>query len=185
MCMDKRIIPLIFLIGLSLIFSCKVESPRKIQTPTTFPDQVVENTTMFFTVNGVRSAEIKVKHLEKYEKEDLSRGKGIYADIYDHDGKHVSTLQADSGWIKEKRQELMVMGNVVVKTDQGMILETQSLSWNPKTNKVTTEDFVKITKGKDVITGYGLEADQGLQEFRIKKEVKGKIKEVPKEEENG
>jgi len=55
--MDKRIIPLIFLIGLSLIFSCKVESPRKIQTPTTFPDQVVENTTMFFTVNGVRSEE--------------------------------------------------------------------------------------------------------------------------------
>jgi len=182
--MDKKVIFSILLAGLSLIFSCKVESPRKFQTPTTYPDQVVENTTMFFTVNGIRSAEIKVTHLEKYEREDLSRGKGIYADIYDREGKHVSTLQADSGWIREKRQELMVMGNVVVKTDQGMILETQSLSWNPRINKVTTEDFVKITKGKDVITGYGLEADQGLQQFRIKKEVKGKIKEVPKEEES-
>jgi LPS export ABC transporter protein LptC len=183
--MDKKIILFLCLAGLSLILSCKVESPRKIQTPTTFPDQVVENTTMFFTVNGVRSAEIKIKHLEKYEKEDLSRGKGIYADIYDHEGKHVSTLQADSGWIKEKRQELMVMGNVVVKSDQGMILETQSLSWNPKTNKVTTEDFVKIIKGKDVITGYGLEADQELEQFRIKKAVKGKIKELPEEEGSG
>lgn len=180
--MDKKIIFLIFLAGSSLIFSCKAESPRKIQRPTTYPDQVVENTAMFFTVNGVRSAEIKVKHLEKYEKEDLSRGKGIFADIYDREGKHISTLQADSGWIREKRQELMVMGNVVVRTDQGMILETQSLSWNPKTNKVTTEDFVRLTKGKDVITGYGLEADQELKQFKIKKEVKGKIKEVPQEE---
>jgi LPS export ABC transporter protein LptC len=180
--MDKKIILLIFLLGLSQVFSCKEESQKKAQKTKTYPDQVVENTSMVFTQNGVKSAEIKVKYLEKYEKEDISRGKVIFADIYDREGKHISTIQADSGWIKEKRQELMVLGDVVVKTDQGMILETQSLSWNPRTNKVTTEDFVKITKGKDVITGYGLEADQELKELKIKKEVKGKIKEVPKEE---
>jgi len=182
--MDKKIILFIFLIGLSPVFCSQEQSPRKAQKTSSFPDQVVENTTMIFTLNGVKSAEIKVRYLEKYQKKDLSKGKGIYADIYDQEGKHISTLRADSGWIREKRQEITVLGNVVVKSDQGVILETQSLSWNPRTNKVTTEDFVKITKGKDIITGYGLEADQGLKELKIKKEVKGKIKEVSKEEIN-
>lgn len=140
---------------------------------------------MVFTHDGVKSVEIKVKYLEKYEKKDMAKGREIYAEIYDQEGKHISSLQADSGWIREKRQEITVLGNVVVKSDQGVILETQSLSWNPQINKVTTEDFVKITKGEDVITGYGLEADQELKELKIKKEVKGKIKEVPQEEISG
>lgn len=180
--MDKKIKLLIFLIGLNLVFCSQEESPKNAQRTSSFPDQVVENATMIFTNNGVKSAEIKVKYLEKFEKRDLAKAEGIYADIYDQEGKHVSILEADSGWIRERRQEIKVSGNVVVKSDQGVILETQSLNWNPQIDKVTTEDFVKITKGKDIITGYGLEADQELKELKIKKEVKGKIKDIPKEE---
>lgn len=180
--MDRKIILLIFLIGLSQLFCSGEQNPSSARKAGSFPDQVVENTTMVFTHNGVKSAEIKIKYLEKYEKKDLAKGKVIYADIYDQEGKHISSIKADSGWIREKREEIKVFGNVVVKSDEGVVLETQSLSWNPQSSKVTTDDFVKITKGKDVITGYGLEADHELNELKIKKEVKGKIKDMPEEE---
>jgi hypothetical protein len=44
-----------------------------------------------------------------------------------------------------------------------------------------TNDFVKITKKTDVITGYGLETDEELKHFVIKRNVKGKITEIPEE----
>ena len=180
--MDKRIKLLIFLIGINMIFSCQEENSNRIPKVSVFPDQVVENTTMIFTHNGVKTAEIKVKYMEKYEKRDFAKGKEIFANIYDEEGRHISTLEADSGWIRERKQEIKVFGNVTVESDKGVILETQSLSWNPQMNKITTEDFVKITKGKDVITGYGLEADEELKELKIRKEIKGKINEALRDE---
>ncbi|MGB3092854.1 MAG: LPS export ABC transporter periplasmic protein LptC, partial [Candidatus Zixiibacteriota bacterium] len=74
------------------------------------------------------------------------------------------------------------LGNVVVTTQQGVKLTTESLRWDPQTARIVTDDFVTITKGQDVITGYGLEADQELKHFVIKKKVKGEIKELPKED---
>ncbi|MDH4221969.1 MAG: LPS export ABC transporter periplasmic protein LptC [candidate division Zixibacteria bacterium] len=180
--MDKKLKPLIFLIGVNLFFSCQEESSNRTPKVNVLPDQVVENTTITFTHSGVKTAEIKVRYLEKYEKRDMAKGREIFANIYNEEGEHISILKADSGWIRERKQEIKVFGDVVVKSDKGMVLETQSLSWNPLSNIVTTEDFVKITKGEDVITGYGLEADQELKELRIKKEIKGKIKEVMKED---
>jgi len=74
------------------------------------------------------------------------------------------------------------LGNVVVTTEEGIKLETASLRWDPQKRKIVTDDFVKITKKKDVITGYGLEADEELKHFVIKKSVKGKITEIPEED---
>lgn len=52
----------------------------------------------------------------------------------------------------------------------------------PEKAKIVTDDFVTITKDQNVITGYGLEADQQLKHFIIKKQVKGKIEELPEED---
>jgi len=103
-------------------------------------------------------------------------------DLYDKKGNHTSVLVADSGLIRERKQKLEALGNVVVTTDEGVKLETESLRWDPEGAKIVTDDFVTITKDKDVITGYGLEADQELKHFKIKKNVKGQIKELPDEE---
>ena len=52
----------------------------------------------------------------------------------------------------------------------------------PKKRKIVTDDFVKIAKKEDVITGHGLEADEELKHFVIKKSVKGKVIEIPEED---
>ncbi len=172
------------LILLSLfLLSCSSQEPKPPQVSSTeTPDQILENSIIILTVNGVKSTVIKANYLAKYEKKDLTLAKVIQADFFDKDGKHTSILTGDSGTIQEHRQYLEVQGNVLVVTDEGMKLETTSLRWDPKINKIVTDDFVKITKKNDIITGYGLESDSELKNIKIKKNVKGQIEEAAKKE---
>ena len=164
-----------------MISACGKEEPKAPQFPMDIPDQVMENTTITFTEQGIKSAVIYAKHLAVYERLDLKKARGVRVDFYDQEGNHTSVLVADSGLIQEKRQNLEALGNVVVTTEEGIKLETSSLRWDPQKRKIVTDDFVKITKKKDVVTGYGLEADEALKHLVIKKRVKGKITEIPEE----
>ncbi len=163
----------------TLFLSCSTEEPKLPQvTAQDTPDQILENSTIILTVGGIKSTVIKASTLVKYEKKDLTLARVIQADFFDKEGKHTSVLTADSGFIHEQRQDMEVLGRVLVITDDGLRLETTSLRWDPKINKVVTDDFVKITKKNDIITGYGLESDAELRNIKIKRNVKGKLEEL-------
>jgi len=179
--MKKRLLIKASLGILLLTLACEKKETKAPRFPLDAPDQVMENTTITFTEQGVKSAVIFAKYLAVYEELDLKKAKGVRVDFYDQEGSHTTVLVADSGLIQEKRQNLEALGNVVVTTDEGIKLETGSLKWDPQKRKIVTDDFVKITKKDDVITGYGLETDEELKHFVIKKSVKGKITEVPEE----
>jgi LPS export ABC transporter protein LptC len=172
----------IILLILLFVSACGKEESNAPAVSGTVPDQVMENSTITFSEEGVRSAVIWAKYVEVYEKLDLKKAKQVRADFYDKEGNHTSFLVADSGMIQERKRQFEALGNVVVTTDEGIKLVTQTLRWDPQINKIVTDDFVTITRGKDVITGYGLETDQQLKHFVIKKQVKGKIEELPEED---
>jgi len=173
---------IIIILGIILFLRCGEDQKMEKKLTKDLPDQVIENATMVFTVNGKKSTVIKAKSIFKWVDKDFTKAKTLEVDFYDTLGEHTSHLTADSGWVWEKRQNLEVLGNVFVVTDDGIKLETESLKWDPKINKITTDDFVKITKGKDIMTGYGLEADQNLRNFKIKRWVKGEIHKKENEE---
>ncbi|KPL15914.1 MAG: hypothetical protein AMS26_06405 [Bacteroides sp. SM23_62] len=173
---------IIVILGTVTFSGCSEKKTKMSSSAEEMPDQVIENTTMVFTIDGEKSTVIKAESVFKWLDKDLLKAKVLEVDFYDSLGEHASHLVADSGWVWEKRQYLEVMGDVLVATDEGMKLETQSLKWDPNISKIKTDDFVKITKGKDIITGYGLEAEQDLKNFKIKRLVKGKIQKKEDEE---
>ena len=181
----NRNLPICSGIVIFLLFSaCGKEEPKAPELSLDVPDQVMENTTITFTEEGVKSAVVSAKYVAVYEKLDLKKAKGVRVDFYNQKGNHTSVLAADSGLIREKKQDVEALGNVVVTSEEGLKLETASLKWDPRKRKIVTDDFVKITKKEDVITGYGLEADEDLKHFVIKKSVKGEIKEILEEDLN-
>ena len=120
--------------------------------------------------------------LISYDKEDSTIAKIVNIDFYDEDGIYRSTLTADEGLVRQKRKEFLVWGNVVVKNDTTR-LETESLRWDPHTRLITTEDFVKFRRGKDVLTGYGMRADSRLDNVEIFRDVRGEFTDIPESEE--
>ncbi len=179
----NRYLLVCIIITISLLTcSCSSDESSVPALPVDVPDQVMENSTFTFSEQGVRSAVIHAELVAVYEKLDLKKAKEIQVDFFDELGNKTSVLVADSGFIQEKKQRFEARGNVVVTTEEDVTLATESLRWNPETNKIVTDDFVTITKGADVITGIGLEADQQLKHFVIKKKVQARIKEVPPED---
>lgn len=176
----KLILTVLALVLLTL--SCSDERSGTAVQPEGMPDQILENSVIVFTVNGIKTTVVKAKYIEKYLEQDLTEASGLYVDFFNQDGQHTSVLVADSGDIKEKKQLMEVRGNVVVTTDKGVKLETQTLRWDPNTAMIVTDDFVKITRGQDVVTGYGMESDQELKHIKIKKNVSGEIENITREE---
>jgi len=70
---------------------------------------------------------------------------------------------------------------VVVENDTTR-LDTESLRWDPVTRLITTDDHVKFRRGKDIITGDGMEADNRLENVKILRNVQGEFIDVPRTE---
>ncbi len=67
---------------------------------------------------------------------------------------------------KEKLWDLR--NNVEAINEDGVIFNTEQLFWNEKDKRIYTEKFIKITTENKIITGYGLEATQNLNDYEIK-----------------
>jgi LPS export ABC transporter protein LptC len=74
-------------------------------------------------------------------------------------------------------QTLIARDSVVVTTPNGERLETESLRWDPKAQKVTTEDPFRFTRGRDVVTGVGISTDPDLTHYTIKKQVRAEVRD--------
>jgi len=106
----------------------------------------------------------------------------VKVDFYDVNGAYSSTLTSDEGLVRQKIKEFSVWGDVVVENDTAR-LDTQSLRWDPISRLITTDDYVKFRRGQDIITGYGMEADNRLENVKILRNVKGEFIDVPRTEE--
>lgn len=78
-----------------------------------------------------------------------------------------STLTAKSAVRQQNKGLVTTRDSVVLTTVQQEKLETEELIWNEKTEKISTEKFVKVTKPGEVIYGFGLEANQDFSFWKI------------------
>jgi len=104
----------------------------------------------------------------------------VVIDFFEEQG-HVSRLTAKQGVLHQATDDLEARGDVQVATDDGALLTTEILFWDHQKAKIHTDEYVVITRGEDVLTGFGLEADPGLDRVDIKREVKGTVRGDPEE----
>ncbi len=97
------------------------------------------------------------------------------------DEEHVSRLTAKQGVLNQATDDLEARGDVRVASDDGALLTTEILFWDHQKAKIHTDEYVVITRGEDVLSGFGLEADPGLDRVDIKREVKGTVRGDPEE----
>jgi LPS export ABC transporter protein LptC len=93
--------------------------------------------------------------------------------------RRVSRLIADQGVLNQATDDLEARGHVRVTTDDGAVLTTEVLFWDHQSAKIHTEEYVEITQGSDVLAGYGLEADPGLDRVEIRRQVRGTLRSAP------
>jgi LPS export ABC transporter protein LptC len=97
--------------------------------------------------------------------------------FFDEMGNLQTTLVAKNGEYSTISHDMLAYGDVVATSTKGEILETDSLRYLNETDKIVSDSFVKLTRGRDVITGTGMECDHTLDSVDIKKNMKARIVE--------
>ncbi len=177
--MKKQILYIITVLSLSLI-SCSDRNNTSEKLTSEFdsiklPDSELRVAQIKFYKKGEMTSEILAEKIIKFDAQDSMLAFVLDIRILDSLGNSTTTITGDSGIIKEVQGAVQIYGNVVVITDDSSKLETEYLRWNSYTNRIKSDAFVRITKQGDVITGWGLDADNRLNSFKILNQVSGEV----------
>ncbi len=131
----------------------------------------VEQRVLTFTIDGRSSKGVKQWHLEGISAEIM--GDDIYlnklkATAY---GDVTVNLTSNKGVYRKEKGIVELMGNVVVKGDDGTVLRTSSATWSQLTKEISTEDEVRIERQGMSARGKGASANSDERKAKLKKDV--------------
>ena len=138
-------------------------------TQENLPDQESWNSTIILTRDGKKRAVVKSGHLAKYnDKNEVILDQNVDADLFSAEERHMSNLKSKKAIVYESTDNLLATGDVVVVSDSGVTLYTDSLFWNSRTERVTTQDTVMLTtEFNDTLFGTGFESNVDLTHWKI------------------
>lgn len=159
----------ICILFLLLVLSCTQETREALPFRQGMPDQESWGVTIILTDQGTKRAEVKSGHLEKYhEKEFIMLDENVRVDFYDNTERHTSVLTAKKAEINQDSNDMKALGNVIAKSDSGIILYSETLTWLSRDELLITKDSIMITTlESDTLYGIGFESDSDLKNWKI------------------
>lgn len=168
-----RIVFKISLIGIFLLFNCSspVENPEQTEEsdPVKKPEQMSWDVDISITHAGKLKANIKADYLEQYQSEStIYLQNNVKIDFYNAEEKLISSLFADNANINERINFLQATDNIIVESDSGVTLFTDTLTWDNEKELIFTNDSVMITtEAKDTLYGIGFQSDINMEQWKI------------------
>ena len=134
-----------------------------------YPDQESWDSTILLSKEGKKVAEVWSAYIAVYNKKNQTLLKdSIHVDFYDREGNHNSVLTADEGIVENQTRNLRAIGNVVVVSAKGEVLESEELLWDNRQQKIISEVPVKLTTQTDTLFGDSFVSDPDLIHYEIR-----------------
>lgn len=137
------------------------------------PSQIGDSVTMLYTDSAQLKIMLKANRMLMFNK-NVSEPftvlpKGVFVTFFDQDEKVSATLKANYGVRYDMSKRMEARYAVEVVNREGTKLETEKLIWDENTKKIYTDEAVKITTSKEIITGKGMESNQDFTKYELKK----------------
>jgi len=161
-------------VGLYLLF----ETPADVMTPLSEAEAAMEfdNSDMSEEKDGKTLWRIKADHVRIESNKNIIHLTGVKA--FWADGDNEFRITAKKGIYNKKKQTVYVEGNVVGKTRDGLVLHSKNLTYNLKTQILSTDKFFTAEKDNRVLTGNSFTADRVMRIITAKGNAKLADKEV-------
>ncbi len=132
-------------------------------------DQLSTNVEITLTKKGNVTAKIKSEVLKKNNQSlQLELFDNVKVDLFDENFKKKSLIKSQSAMVNEKENKIKAYGNVVVISDDGKILTTDSLTWDNNSDKIYTDANLEfITSDSDTLYGTGFKSNIDLTNWNI------------------
>ena len=138
------------------------------------PVQTVDDMFIVQTENGRIQMRTEAPLMERYERDTVSFElfpKGFFVYGYTDSGKLETEIVADNARhlkYKDGRESWEAFGNVVVRNlIKQEVMETDTLYWDQKNEKIYTHCYVKLYSPDGFMQGYGMESDQRARDHTI------------------
>lgn len=152
----------------TIAVSCKnkIAETEQIDLKAT-PSQVVENIVIVQSRNSKTEYRMQAPLLERYDSDpkdsyDLfPKGLNVYG--YNEEGLLETSIVSDEAkhTIKDGEEMWSAYGNVVVKNFiKGEQMETDTIFWDQKEEKIYTHCYVKLFSPQGLMQGIGMESDE-------------------------
>lgn len=160
-----------------VVYSCKgkLEMTGTVDMEST-PVQTVDDMFVVQTENGLLKMRMESPLMERYHTDSLSYElfpKGIAVFGYNEEGLLETELTSDNARhlsYEDGRESWEAYGNVVVKNIINQeVMETDTLYWDRKNERLYTHCYVKLHSPDGFMQGFGMESDQRARESIIKR----------------
>ena len=133
---------------------------------------ILEGFSYFKTEKGKKIWDLSAIRAVIYKERGIIEVYNLKVNFYEEEVL-VSTLKADNGILYQEKGDMEIENNVeIVSYRNKTKIETEKLFWNEESRRITSPGFVREERPDAVITGYGLEADPGLEKVVIKDRVR-------------
>ncbi len=138
------------------------------------PSQTIAGFKLTETLLGRRIWVMTAEEANSYSQRQEVELIGLRIDFYSSDGDSINaTLTADSGRVNTASRNMEARDHVVIVTQDSLVLRTDYIRWDNASRKLRTESAVRLERGRDWLSGEGLEASPDLKEVEIKRRVQG------------
>ena len=153
-----------------------LEQVEAIMEDELLPIEVADSVQIIYSDSALLKVILKANHLERYLGDNpyLEMTEGVHVRFFNNLGEVESELRSNYAVSYENTDVMEAKEDVVVVNKKGEKLNTEHLIWEEKTERIHTEEFVKISTEDEVIFGHGFESNQDFTKYRIKK-IKGTI----------
>ena len=112
---------------------------------------------------------VKSGHLEKFnDRQYILLDKDVNVDFFDDLEQHTTNLKSQIAEIDERTNFMTAIGDVIVVSDSGVTLYTDTLMWNSEEELIYTDDPIMLTTEKnDTLYGIGFESDVSMDHWKI------------------
>jgi LPS export ABC transporter protein LptC len=162
-----------------ILAGCEMhESEVTIQTLKDDDAPVAESwgTAMMITEDGKNRLHMNADYMARYETPDstwmvltgadeaIDR---VYVVIFDAEGDTSAVVTSQRIVWHERGRRFVATGDVQADAGEERELDSEHLAWSERTGRVSTPGFATIQTPNETLSGYGLDADENLQEFTL------------------
>ena len=125
--------------------------------------------------HGQKTWELEATSAQQYQDQNMLVLKDVKVTFFSKDGR-VFSLSGKEGKVYQDSKNLEIIGDVVLTSNDGYRLKTQSISYNHKENKARTSDPVEIEGEQLRLEGRGMLVDMEAKTFKVLSQVKTRWK---------
>ncbi len=160
----------------------KLDKKKSSTEPKEVPKATNENATM--TLEKIRFVEdkqgrvtweLEAKSIEQHEDQKMMILDEVKVTVYTNDDR-TFVLTGKGARVFQNTKNVDLWGDVVVTSNDGYSLKTQSATYNHQERSVKTSDPVEIEGEQIRVTGRGMVVDLEARTFRILNQVRTQLK---------